>query len=106
MRHLSYVAMLVFCLAGTVPLGFVFKVRSLKRIRRLALAIACAAVPFVIWDVIAARNGQWHFAAGQTLPMRLLGLPVEEWCFFVVIPFAAIATYSTVGEISRRRRQR
>lgn len=105
MRHLAYAAALVACLAVTVPLVPAFRLRRVRRIALLLRAIGCAAVPFIAWDVLATRAGQWHFDTGQVLGGRLLGLPVEEWAFFVVIPFAAIACYEAVGALSGRRRR-
>lgn len=105
MRHLAYAAALIACLAVTVPLVPVFRLRRIRRIPVLLIAIGCAAAPFVLWDVFATHAGHWHFDAGQVLDARLLGLPVEEWAFFVVIPFAAIACYEAVGALLGRRRK-
>ncbi|TWP36963.1 lycopene cyclase domain-containing protein [Leekyejoonella antrihumi] len=102
MSHLAYTAMLVFCLVGTVPLVPVFGLRRVRP-RRVLLTAVCAGAPFLVWDIAAARAGQWSFDARQTLPVRLLGLPLEEYAFFLVIPFAAIATYEAVGVMLRRR---
>ena len=40
----------------------------------------------------------------QVMDGRLFGLPLEEWAFFVVIPFAGIASYEAVGALLDRRR--
>jgi lycopene cyclase domain-containing protein len=69
---------------------------------RLAAAIVLAAIPFVCWDLLAAHAGQWHFDAAQTLPPRILGLPLEEYAFFAVIPFCAVVTYEGVGAVLAR----
>lgn len=103
MRHLAYAAVLLACLAVTVPLVPIFGLRRVRRLRPLCGAIACAAMPFVVWDVVATRAGEWHFDGGQVLGARLIGLPLEEWAFFVVIPFAAIASYEAVGALLRHR---
>lgn len=105
MRHLAYAAMLVACLAVTVPLVPAFQLRRMRRVGLLVLSIACAAAPFVVWDLWASHTGQWHFDSRQVIGLRLLGLPVEEWCFFLVIPFAGIASYEAVGALLGRRRR-
>lgn len=106
MRHLAYVAVLVACLAATVPLVFGFHLNGMRRLPVLLVAIACAAAPFVLWDLWATHAGQWRFDGGQVLAARLFGLPLEEWAFFVVIPFAGIASYEAVGALLDRRRSR
>lgn len=98
-RHWSYVAMLAFCLAGTLPLAFAYRLRVLRQPRRLVAAIVLAAAPFVVWDVWATSVGQWRFDPAQTLPLRVAGLPLEEVAFFVVVPLASVLTYEAVRAV-------
>jgi lycopene cyclase domain-containing protein len=102
LQHGAYVAMLVFCLAGTLPLVPAFRLQVFRQPRRLALAIAAAASPFVVWDLYATHAGHWRFDPAQTLPWRLAGLPLEEIAFFVVIPLASVLTYEAVGAVHHR----
>jgi len=104
--HWSYVAMLMFCLAGTLPLVPGFRVRVFEQPRRLLLTIAAAGLPFLVWDLYATRAGHWRFDAAQTLPWRVAGLPLEEVAFFVVIPLASVLTYEAVRAVRRRGRTR
>jgi lycopene cyclase domain-containing protein len=100
--HWSYVAMLAFCLAGTLPLVALFRLSVLRQPRRLALTVLLAGTPFLVWDLYATHAGHWHFDAGQTLPPRVAGLPLEEVAFFVVIPVVAVLTLEAV-KVARRR---
>ena len=54
----SYVAMLVFCLVGTLPLVPVFGLRVLRQPGRLLLTVALAGTPFLLWDLGATEAGQ------------------------------------------------
>ena len=105
-QHWSYVAMLAFCLVGTLPLIAVFHLRVLRQRRRLLLSILAGGVPFLVWDVLATSAGHWRFDASQTLPWRVAGLPLEEIAFFVVIPLASILTYESVQVVRTRDRAR
>lgn len=100
--HLAYTAMLVFCLAATLPLIVVFRLRVLHQPRRLFLAVALGAAPFLVWDLFASRAGHWSFDESQTLPWRVAGLPLEEIAFFLVIPFVALLTFEAVRVVRRR----
>jgi lycopene cyclase domain-containing protein len=100
--HWSYVAMLAFCLAGTLPLVPAFRLRVLRQPRRLVLTILLAGTPFVVWDLYATHAGHWWFDAGQTLPPRIAGLPLEEIAFFVVIPLVSVLTFEAVRAVGRR----
>jgi lycopene cyclase domain-containing protein len=106
LRHWSYAAMLLFCLAGTLPLVPAYRLRVLHHVGRLALAVVLAGAPFLAWDVWATHVGHWHFDAAQTLPWRVAGLPYEEVAFFVVIPLVSILAYEGVLAAVRRRSAR
>ena len=99
--HWSYVAMLAFCLAGTLPLIAVFRLGVLRQPIRLLITVLVAGVPFLVWDLYATSAGHWRFDAAQTLPPRVAGLPLEEIAFFVVIPLAAVLTYESVRRVRR-----
>lgn len=102
--HWSYVAMLAFCLAGTLPLIPAFGLRVLQQPRRLLLTILAAGTPFLVWDLYATEVGHWSFDDAQTLPWRVAGLPLEEIAFFVVIPLVAVLTYEAVRAVRSRDR--
>jgi lycopene cyclase domain-containing protein len=104
--HWSYVAMLAFCLVGTLPLVPAFGLTVLRQPRRLLLTILAAGTPFLLWDLHATDVGHWRFDADQTLPWRIAGLPLEEIAFFVVIPLVAVLTYEAVRVARRRDRSR
>ncbi len=98
----SYVAMLAFCLAGTLPLVPAFRLDVLRQPRRLLLTILLAGTPFLLWDLYATHAGHWRFDAEQTLPPRVAGIPLEEVAFFVVIPVVSVLTFEAV-KVARRR---
>ena len=102
--HWSYVAMLAFCLAGTLPLVPYFRLRVLRQPRRLALTVLLAGSPFVLWDLWATRAGHWRFDEEQTLPWRIARLPLEEIGFFIVIPLVSVLTYEAVLAVRRQGR--
>jgi lycopene cyclase domain-containing protein len=104
-RHLSYLAMLLACLAATLPLERLLGTRVLARPRRLAGTLALAAAPFLAWDLYAVSRAQWSFDDAQILGPRVPGgLPLEEVAFFVVVPLAVVFTLEAVRAALGRRR--
>ena len=101
LQHWSYVAMLAFCLVGTLPLVPAFRLRVFQQPKRLVLTVVAAGSPFVVWDLYATHVGHWRFDPAQTLPWRVAGLPLEEIAFFVVIPLVTVITYEAVGAARR-----
>lgn len=60
---------------------------------RALLAVGLSALPFAAWDIAFARAGVWDFNPAYVLGPAFLGLPIEEWLFFLCIPFACLFIY-------------
>lgn len=100
MRHLAYVAVLAFCLVGTLPLELWLGVRVYRQWRRLLLTLLPVVAVFVVWDLYAIAAGHWSFDAEQTTGLVLPGdLPVEELLFFVVVPVCSLLSFEAVRKV-------
>lgn len=56
-------------------------------------AASLVAIPFIAWDVWFTARGVWWFNTDYTLGVTIARLPIEEWLFFIFIPFSCIFTY-------------
>jgi len=56
-------------------------------------AAILVAIPFIAWDVWFTSHGVWWFNTDYTLGIVIAGLPIEEWLFFICIPFSCVFTY-------------
>ena len=45
---------------------------------------------YLIWDIIFTRMGIWGFNDQYLIGFNILYLPLEEWLFFLCIPFASL----------------
>ncbi len=96
---MTYLWVLLGCLVVVAPLELA-GARVLTRPRRLGLTLLPVASVFLGWDIAAVAAGDWTFDPAQVLPYRLLGLPVEEVLFFVVVPLCAVLTFETARRVS------
>jgi lycopene cyclase domain-containing protein len=102
MGHLTYLAVLVGCLAAALWLEPLLRVNVLRRWRRLLLTIAPVAVIFVCWDLAAIAAGHWTFDPAQITGVLLPGgLPLDEVLFFLVVPFCAVLGFEAVRAVRR-----
>ncbi len=97
MDRWQYIAVLVACLAITAPLEAALGARVYRRPRRLVATLIPILSVFGVWDLIAAHRGHWWWSAELVTGVRLLGLPLEEWLFFLVIPLCVLLTYEVLG---------
>lgn len=51
---------------------------------------------FIPWDVIFTKRGIWGFNPDYVSGLYLLGLPLEEWLFFVIIPYCVVFLYEVL----------
>ncbi|MBK5212969.1 MAG: lycopene cyclase domain-containing protein [Flavobacteriaceae bacterium] len=47
---------------------------------------------FIPWDIIFTQNGFWGFNEKYLSGIKFADLPLEEWLFFICIPYACLFT--------------
>lgn len=62
------------------------------------IAAIFVAIPFIAWDVWFTAKGVWWFNTNYTLGIVIAGLPLEEWLFFIFIPFSCVFTYYSIDK--------
>jgi lycopene beta-cyclase len=93
----QYLLVLGSCLAVTLPLEIIGGARVYRCPKALIVTLAPVVAVFAGWDLIAVHTGEWWFSARYILGLRLAGLPLEEWLFFLVVPACALLTYEVLG---------
>lgn len=63
--------------------------------RAVVWACSIGALPFIMWDALVVGR-HWHFSSPHVLGPTLLGLPIEEWGFFVAVPLACTMLWESV----------
>lgn len=48
---------------------------------------------FIPWDIYKTDSGVWGFNPEHIQGIYIFNLPVEEWLFFIAIPYACLFTY-------------
>lgn len=98
----SYMAMLAFVLVASGWLEFAFKIRVWRNPIRLFATVLIVAPVFIVWDAYAISQGHWFFDPAQTLGIYgPLGIPLEEYLFFMTIPIASVLTFEGVNSAKR-----
>jgi len=87
--------------AISVPfaVSFYAKAPFIKTIGRIIPAILLPMVLFIVWDVYFTKWGIWGFNDTYLIGIRYFGLPLEEWLFFICIPYACLFTHFAIKHL-------
>lgn len=72
------------------------KIAFYRKFPELLFAIVSVGIPFLVWDSIAARRGDWGFSPVYCSPVTIASLPPGEWLFFVTVPFSSLFLYEVI----------
>jgi len=82
---------------GSISVPFLYsfhpRLQLYKRFMWIFISILLTMVIFVPWDVIFTKHEIWGFNDTYFLGAKFLSLPIEEWLFFICIPFACVFTH-------------
>lgn len=91
-----YLVILLISLAGPLALSFEKNLRLYRRWKYLLPAILITMVIFVTWDIIFTHMGYWFFNPIYNSGIYIQKLPLEEYLFFLVIPYACAFSFYAV----------
>jgi lycopene cyclase domain-containing protein len=95
-RNYTYLLILIASLSAPVILSFDNKVQFYKNLKYILPSILLTAAIFWIWDIKFIESGVWSFNSSYTIGMSVKGMPVEEWLFFIVIPYCCMFIYEVL----------
>ncbi len=75
------------------------RLKFYKRWNSFFIGVLITSIIFIIWDVYFVKIGVWGFNPNYYLGYSFLGLPIEEWMFFLFIPYACIFMHYSLLEL-------
>ncbi len=93
---------MLFTLAGPLLFSFDTRVRFVKKWKYLPVPLLVTTAYFILWDYFFTKHGVWNFNEQYILGIKLFLLPVEEWLFFGIVPFACVFIYECTNYYIRK----
>lgn len=95
-KNYTYLIILIASVAAPLALSFDKKVQYYKNLKYILPAILFTAAIFWIWDIRFTAGNVWSFNSEYVMGKAYMGLPIEEWLFFIIIPYACVFIYEVL----------
>ena len=92
-----YLGLMILSAAYPIAQSFEWRLRYYKKWRYLIPAILVMMIIFIPWDIWFTDRGIWWFNDKYISGIRIFLLPIEEWLFFIIVPFACVFIYEVLN---------
>lgn len=96
MEKYLYAGLLLFTICFTLPYSWDKKIYYLGKLKFVFPAFILTAFLFIPWDIFFADLGVWGFNPKYIIGVKLFLLPIEEWLFFVCVPFSCVFIHEAI----------
>lgn len=97
MQMYTYLLINIFSLSIPLIASFDKRLNFHKQWKYLFPGMIITLAFFVGWDVLYTDWGIWGFNPKYLTGINLINLPIEEWMFFITIPYACIFTFHSLN---------
>ncbi len=97
-----YLYLLIDILIISFPLGgsFYKPISFYRNWKYLIPSFLIVMLLFIPWDVAFTNMGVWGFNPDYLAGIYLWNLPIEEWLFFILVPYSCVFIYESVNNLS------
>ena len=85
-----YIILLLSSLSVPLVLSFDKKLQLYKQWKYIIPSILIIAAFYILADIYMTKTGVWGFDSRYHLNILIANLPLEEWLFFLFIPYACV----------------
>jgi lycopene cyclase domain-containing protein len=93
---MGYLSILIGVFALSAALKQVYRVTLFDSRKQGVAIFGFFFLVGVVWDSYAVHSGHWYFNDHNLVGVRVGLLPIEEYLFFIVLPFFIITFYQVL----------
>ncbi|HBE43657.1 MAG TPA: lycopene cyclase domain-containing protein [Bacteroidales bacterium] len=91
-----YLTLELCSLSIPLILSFDKRVAFFRHWKALFPSLFITGIIFITADIIFTKNDVWGFNSLYHSDILIAGIPLEEWLFFIIIPYASIFTHYVI----------
>jgi lycopene cyclase domain-containing protein len=96
-HHFFYFILMIFSLAYPLAQSFERRINYYSKWSRLLPSIIVMMILFIPWDIWFTDLSVWQFNSDYICGIKFFLLPLEEWLFFIIIPFACVFIHEVLN---------
>lgn len=89
----TYLFLNLVTILGPLALSFDKKVAFYKSIPNFVKSMLITSGLYILWDIIFTKYNVWQFNKAYLVDLFIGNLPIEEYIFFIVVPYACLFIY-------------
>lgn len=90
----TYLFLDAVTIIGPLVLSFDKKVAFYRKWKYFFLSMLPVSLFYIIWDILFTETGIWKFNSEFLLGTNFINLPIEEYLFFIVVPYSCLFIYA------------
>ena len=92
-----YITLMLLSLSYPLLKSFESKINFFKKWKYLFPSIFFMMLIFIPWDIYFTSKNIWSFSDNLTIGYKFFLLPIEEWMFFIIIPFCCVFIHEVLS---------
>lgn len=95
-KNFTYLLLLIGIFAVPIIFGSKKQIGFFSNLKYLIPAILFSVAIFVMWDLRFEEQAIWRFNSEFLTGRNILNLPIEEWLYFIGIPFLGVFIFENI----------